>query len=500
MAEQQARPLRVLLGISGGIAAYKSADLVRRLIERDAEVRVVMTPAAQAFIAPLTLQALSGHPVRSDLLSPEAEAGMDHIALARWADLVLIAPATADLIARLACGLADDLLTTLVLATEAPVAIAPAMNQRMWAHPATQENARRLAERGVRLIGPAVGEQACGEQGAGRMVEPGAIAEAMLGDQGWLQSDLTSSGLGEDETSSEAIKPDAPTTAPSSMLGADGGQRATLASAMDTGLGAGSGIGSGIGQVLAPSLGLDRGTTGVSALAHELAFWSDECADGHPLAGRRVLMTVGPTREAIDPVRFIGNRSSGKMGYALAEALLACGAQVILVAGPTSASAPIGIARVDVESALEMEAAVMARVADCDLFVATAAVADYRPARAADSKLKKSADEMTLELVRNPDIIAGVAALPKPPFTVGFAAETDDPEDYARGKLEAKHLSMIAANRVGKDRGGFESDENALICLWPGGGRRELPLMSKPALATALADLIAERYAAQSAG
>lgn len=368
-----------------------------------------MTRAAQAFITPLTLQALSGHPVRTDLLSPEAEAGMDHIALARWADQVLIAPATADLIARLACGLADDLLTTLVLATEAPVAIAPAMNHQMWAHPATQENAERLATRGLRIIGPAVGEQACGEQGAGRMVEPAAIVEALLG-------------------------------------------------------------------------------------AYEVG--SDARTD---LAGRRVLMTVGPTREAIDPVRFIGNRSSGKMGYALAEALRARGARVTLIAGPTSASAPVGINRVDVESALEMEAAVMARAADCDLFVATAAVADYRPVCAADSKLKKSADEMTLRLVRNPDILARVAALPTPPFTVGFAAETEDPEGYARGKLAAKRLSLIAANRVGAGPGGFESDENALLCLWPDGGRRELPLMSKPALAKALADLIAERYAKRDA-
>ncbi len=422
--ESPAHPLRVLLGISGGIAAYKSADLVRRLIERGAEVQVVMTSAAQAFITPLTLQALSGHPVRTELLSPEAEAGMDHIALARWADQVLIAPATADLIARLACGLGDDLLTTLVLATEAPVAIAPAMNQQMWAHPATQENAQRLTERGVRVIGPAAGEQACGEQGPGRMEEPVAIAEAILG------------------------------------LGTATARTETLASA-----------------------------------SLPAAFSSD-----HPLAQQRVLMTVGPTREAIDPVRFIGNRSSGKMGYALAEALRACGALVTLVAGPTSAAAPLGIARVDIESALEMEAAVMARAAHCDLFIATAAVADYRPALASNSKLKKEAEEMTLQLVRNPDILSRVAALPRPPFTVGFAAETDDLEGYARGKLEAKGLSMMAANRVGDGSVGFESDENALLCLWPDGGRRELPLMSKPALATALADLIAERYAAQSAG
>ncbi|MFP4279390.1 MAG: bifunctional phosphopantothenoylcysteine decarboxylase/phosphopantothenate--cysteine ligase CoaBC [Halochromatium sp.] len=434
-----ARPLRLLLGVSGGIAAYKSAELVRRLRERDAEVRVVMTRAAQAFITPLTLQAVSGRLVRTDLLSPEAEAGMDHIALARWADQVLIAPATADLIARLAAGLADDLLTTLVLATTAPVAIAPAMNPQMWAHPATQENARRLAARGVRLIGPAVGAQACGEQGAGRMVEPNAIAEAILAglkDQGARQQDAAASGLAR-------------------------------------------------GTTIRRDWAAEGSASGLSA--------------GHPLAGQRVLMTVGPTREAIDPVRFIGNRSSGKMGYALAEALRACGAQVTLVAGPTSASAPVGIARVEVESALEMEAAVMARVADCALFVATAAVADYRPVTAAGSKLKKSAEEMTLRLVRNPDILARVAALPSAPFTVGFAAETDDPEGHARGKLEAKRLSLIAANRVGAGPGGFESDENALLCLWPDGGRRELPLMPKPALATALAELIAERYAAQSA-
>lgn len=459
-ADANAHPPRVLLGISGGIAAYKGAELVRRLLERGAEVRVVMTRAAQAFITPLTLQALSGHPVRADLLSPEAEAGMDHIALARWADQVLIAPATADLMARLAGGLADDLLTTLVLATEAPVALAPAMNHRMWAHPATQENAQRLIARGVRLIGPAVGEQACGEQGAGRMVEPGLIAETLL-------------AAGSARASEQGPASDAASAAASA---------ATLGSRSAAAASAAAGP-------REPSSA--RGGSG-----------SDEAAprdEGHPLAGRRVLMTVGPTREAIDPVRFLGNRSSGKMGYALAEALRACGARVALVAGPTSAPAPIGIPRVDVESALEMEAAVMARVATCDLFVAAAAVADYRPATAVDHKLKKSGESMTLELVRNPDILARVAALPTPPFTVGFAAETDDLEGYARGKLQAKHLSMIAANQVGRGTGGFESDENALICLWPG-GRRELPMMSKAALATALADLIAERYAAQTAG
>jgi phosphopantothenoylcysteine decarboxylase/phosphopantothenate--cysteine ligase len=401
-AEVPVRAPRVLLGISGGIAAYKSADLVRRLSARGAEVRVVMTEAARAFITPLTLQALSGHPVRGELLDPEAEAGMDHIALARWADQVLIAPATADLIARLAQGLANDLLTTLVLATQAPLTLAPAMNHQMWAHPATQENIARLVARGVRLLGPDSGSQACGEVGAGRMREPAEIAAALLP------------------------------------------------------------------------------------------------VSGGGLRGVQVLMTVGPTREAIDPVRFIGNRSSGKMGYALATALQQRGAQVTLVAGPTRVEPPASIAHVAVESAREMEAAVMDRVAACDLFVATAAVADYRPETPAAAKLKKDADSLTLRLVRNPDILARVAALDRPPFTVGFAAETDRVEAHARAKLEAKRLSMIAANQVGGGEGGFESDHNALLCLWPE-GQRALPMMPKPALAQALAALIEERYGAQTA-
>jgi phosphopantothenoylcysteine decarboxylase/phosphopantothenate--cysteine ligase len=394
---------RVLLGISGGIAAYKSAELVRQLRARGAEVRVVMTQAAQAFITPLTLQALSGHAVRWELLDPGAEAGMSHIELARWAEQVVIAPATADLMARLAHGLADDLLTTLVLATKAPLWLAPAMNHQMWAHPSTRANVELLAARGVRFFGPEAGPQACGETGPGRMAEPEVIASGLL-----------------------------------------------------------------------------------------------QAPDG-PLAGARVLMTVGSTREAIDPVRFIGNRSSGKMGFALASAMRQRGAEVTLVAGPTIAAAPVGIARIEVESALEMERAVMERAADFDLFVATAAVADYRPAAAAPSKLKKDSEHLSLALVRNPDILAQVAALPEPPFTVGFAAETDRVEAYAAGKLAAKRLSMIAANRVGEGPGGFESDENALICLWPG-GRRELPMMSKPALASALTELIEERYGAQTAG
>jgi phosphopantothenoylcysteine decarboxylase / phosphopantothenate---cysteine ligase len=388
---------RVLLGVGAGIAAYKSVDLVRRLKERGADVRVVMTEAAAAFIAPLTFQAVSGHPVRTTLLDPGAEAGMGHIELARWADRLLIAPATADVMARLAAGLANDLLTTVALACEAPLVIAPAMNQAMWRHPATQANLETLRARGVRVLGPGVGEQACGDLGPGRMLEPLEIAEALF-----------------------------PPAA-------------------------------------------------------------------RPLAGVRVLLTAGPTREPLDPVRFLGNRSSGRMGFALAEALEALGARVTLIAGPTSLPAPGVAERVDVETALDMHGAVMARARDCDLFVATAAVADYRPIDPAESKIKKNADELTLRLVRNPDILAEVAALPQPPFTVGFAAETDRVEEYARDKLNRKGLNMIAANQVGGAQGGFERAENALTVIWRD-GRRELPMMDKTRLAHELAQLIAERY------
>jgi len=387
----------ILLGITGGIAAYKAAVLVRRLRDAGAEVRVVMTPAATAFITPLTLQALSGHPVRSRLLDPEAEAGMDHIELARWAELVLVAPASADFMARLAQGMADDLLSTLCLATSAPLTLAPAMNQGMWRNPATQANAALLQQRGVRLLGPARGDQACGENGPGRMWEPEDIAAALL--------------------------PPSP----------------------------------------------------------------------KPLQDVRVLLTAGSTREAIDPVRFIGNRSSGRMGYALATALRELGAAVCLVSGPTGLAAPPGVETVSVESALQMRQAVMQRARDCEVFVASAAVADYRPVQAADAKIKKLGDELSLTLVKNPDILAEVAALADGPFTVGFAAETERVEEYAAGKLRDKGLDMIAANRVGGGKGGFESAENALLVLWPD-GRRDLPMMPKPRLAGLLADIIAERY------
>ncbi|MGB8145180.1 MAG: bifunctional phosphopantothenoylcysteine decarboxylase/phosphopantothenate--cysteine ligase CoaBC [Chromatiaceae bacterium] len=394
----------VLLGVSGGIAAYKAAELTRRLRAEGAEVRVVMTRAAQAFVGPLTFQALSGNPVRLEILDPTAEAGMDHIELARWADLVLVAPATADLMARLAAGMADDLLTTLALATQAPLILAPAMNQQMWEHPATRANARLLAERGVRLLGPAAGAQACGETGPGRMLEPGDIVAALLGPR-----------------------------------------------------------------------------------------------PGSPLAGRRVLVTAGPTREALDPVRYIGNRSSGRMGYALAQALVDRGAQVVLVSGPTALAAPVGLERLQVESALEMHAAVMGRIADQDIFVAAAAVADYRVADPAPHKIKKGQQELTLSLVLNPDILAQVAALPTPPFTVGFAAETERVEEQALAKLRAKGLDMIAANLVGGARGGFEREENALTVIRRDGRLDPLPLMPKARLAEALTDLIAETYAAQLA-
>ena len=390
---------KVLLGVSGGIAAYKAAELVRRLREDEYEVRVVMTMAAHSFITPLTLQALSGNPVRSDLLDPAAEAGMDHIELARWADLVLVAPATADLMARLATGLADDLLTTLVLATTAPLALAPAMNHRMWLHPATQENLSRLRNRGVRILGPAEGDQACGEWGPGRMLEPVEIMDGLR----------------------------------------------------------------------------DRSS--------------------RQLAGRRVLVTAGPTREALDPVRYIGNRSSGRMGYALAESLAARGADLVLVSGPSILTAPNGVDLVRVESALEMEAAVMERVGNCDLFVAAAAVSDYRPVSQAEQKIKKDKAELDLRLVKNPDILAQVAALDRGPFTVGFAAETQQLEDHALKKLETKGLDMIAANLVGTEVGGFDRAENALLVLWRD-GRKSLALMPKQRLADALADLIVERYRA----
>ena len=408
---------RVLLGVTGGIAAYKSADLTRRLSEAGAEVQVVMTAAATAFVGPLTFQAVSGRPVRTELLDVNAEAGMGHIELARWADLILIAPASADFIARLAHGLANDLLSTLCLATDRPIAIAPAMNRLMWQNPATQDNGRLLARRGVKIWGPGVGEQACGEIGAGRMLEPLELRNLVV--------DLL--GARESAAVVQSESPDVP---------------------------------------LAP----------------------------HDLQGLSVMITAGPTREALDPVRFISNRSTGRMGFAVAEAAAAAGARVVLVSGPVSLKTPPGVERIDVESAVEMHEAVMRRVREADIFIATAAVADYRAAHPADQKIKKTQETLYLELARNPDILAEVAALRSHrPFTVGFAAETHDVLHYAEDKRRRKNLDLIAANRVGVAGSGFESEQNALHVLWEG-GERVLPLADKTLLGQQLLALIAERY------
>lgn len=396
---------RIVLGVTGGIAAYKAADLVRRLRERGAEVQCVLTDAACQFVTPMTFQALSGRVPRTDLWDPAAESSMGHIELARWAQLVLVAPATADFLARLAHGQADDLLATVCLATEAPIAVAPAMNRVMWANPATQANVETLRRRGVRVLGPGEGDQACGETGAGRMLEPVDIAEAAL------------------------------------------------------------------------------------------ANWR---SDG-PLRGRRVLITAGPTRERIDPVRFVTNRSSGKMGFAVAQAARDAGADVVLVSGPVSIATPPGIRRIDVETAAEMYEVVVREVPGCDIFISTAAVADYRPANAAGQKIKKTADQLQLSLERTTDILGTVSTGPqRPPFVVGFAAETQDVEQHARGKLQRKNLDLIAANEVGHDKV-FEKEDNALVVLWAD-GRRDLGAGSKLSLGRALVELVCERYAAKLAG
>jgi len=385
----------VVLGVSGGIAAYKSAEIVRQLQARGARVRVIMTRGAREFITPLTLQALSGNPVHTELLDAEAEQGMGHIELARWADLLLIAPATADLIARLAAGRADDLLTTVALATPAPLLVAPAMNQQMWRDEATSANVATLLARGVSMVGPAAGEQACGDVGPGRMEEPAVVAEA-------------------------------------------------AAALFDSGL----------------------------------------------LAGRRVVITAGPTREALDPVRYISNHSSGKMGFALARAAAEAGALTTLVSGPVQLATPDHVHRIDVESAEEMLQSCLQLLPECDIFIGCAAVADYRPDDAASHKIKKDAARMTLHLVRNPDILATVAASEPGPFTVGFAAETHDVLEYARDKMARKGLDMIVANDVSDQSIGFNSDLNAATVLWPG-GEQVLERAGKGTIARQIVALIA---------
>lgn len=393
---------QVLLGITGGIAAYKAAELVRRIQDCGATVRVIMTPAAMEFITPLTLQALSGNPVHTTLLDSEAEAGMGHIELARWADVLLVAPASADFMAKLAQGQANDLLTAVCLATRAPVCLAPAMNQGMWRNAATQANVETLRARGVRLWGPAEGVQACGDVGPGRMLE----VEALL---------------------------------------------SHLAGCFETGV----------------------------------------------LAGKRVLITAGPTREAIDPVRYLSNHSSGKMGFALARACVDAGALTTLIAGPVSLPTPARVQRVDVVSAQAMFDAVMAAINETDIIIAAAAVADYRPVTVATDKIKKqAADALTLELVKNPDIIASVAASGRAVFTVGFAAETQQVAQYARDKMQRKKLDMIVANDVSQPGIGFSSDDNAATVFWQN-GEQVFPAMSKQQLAQNIIQRIATQVAAQ---
>ena len=389
---------KILLGVTAGIAAYKSPDLVRRLRERGAEVQVVMTAGAREFVTPLTFQAVSGRPVRDELFDSAAEAAMGHIELARWADLIIVAPATADFLARLAGGHADDLLATLCLATDQVIAVAPAMNRLMWSNKATQDNMRLLAARGIAVLGPGSGDQACGETGDGRMLEPLEIAEHAV-----------------------------------TLLGGRG-----------------------------------------------------------PLSGVRVLITAGPTRERVDPVRFLSNRSSGKMGFAVAAAARAAGADVVLVAGPVALATPAGVRRIDVESAADMLAAVEREVADAQIFIGTAAVADYRPARPAGQKIKKNSPELEIAVERTVDILAHVAARKDKPFVVGFAAETEQLEHYAKTKMLKKNLDMIAANDVSNDKV-FERDVNALLVLWRN-GRQEIGPGSKDQVAEQLLALIATRF------
>lgn len=398
------RNKRVLLGICGGIAAYKSADLTRKLVDAGAEVRVVMTRAAQEFITPLTLHSLSGHPVSTDLFESETASSMGHIELARWADLIIIAPATADVIARLAHGLADDLLTTLCLASRAPLLLAPAMNHVMWEAAATRDNISLLSRRGVRFSGPEAGFQACGESGEGRMREPMDILEDAL-------------------------------------------------------------------QLFASDL----------------------------LAGCSVLVTAGPTREALDPVRFLANRSSGKMGFAIAQAARDAGARTTLISGPVALQTPDGVNRIDITSAEEMKQAVMSQTGDTDIFISAAAVADYRPKAMQQDKIKKAGDELHLSLEKTPDILSLVAAIEHGPFTVGFAAETNELEHYAKSKLSNKKLDMIAANPVAVDGPGIEADDNRLTVFWPG-HQVELDLMPKTDLARELIRIISSRFQAKNHG
>jgi phosphopantothenoylcysteine decarboxylase/phosphopantothenate--cysteine ligase len=395
------RGQRILLGITGGIAAYKAAELARLLVKAGADVQVVMTPAAHEFIGAMTMQAITGKPVRDQLFDAGHEAAMGHIELARWAQMIVVAPASADFIAKLEQGTADTLLHTLCLASQAPVAIAPAMNEKMWANQATQDNLQTLQQRGVLQFGPAAGEQACGDVGLGRMLEAFELLDN-----------------------------------------------------------------------IAAQFGQGR------------------------FAGRKVVVTAGPTHEPVDAVRFIGNYSSGKMGYAIVDALLREGAQVTLVSGPVGLQPPVGVETVKVQTAQQMYDAALQAVADADIFIACAAVADYRPAEVAGHKIKKDAGQLNLKLVKNPDILTAVAALADKPFCVGFAAETANLEQYAEDKRQRKNLDMVAANLVGGGKA-FAADDNALLVLWEN-GKQQLLQQPKVALAKQLVTLIADRIDAQT--
>jgi phosphopantothenoylcysteine decarboxylase/phosphopantothenate--cysteine ligase len=395
MSDIQGR--RVLLGVTGSIAAYKSPDIVRRLKDQGAEVRVVLTSSAEKLVSPTVFQAVSGEPVRGDIWDEQAEAAMGHIELAKWADLILIAPATANLIAQLATGSAENLLTTICLASEAPVTLAPSMNQAMWRDAATQANCDVLRKRNVMFIGPDDGEQACGDVGPGRMTEPANI---------------------------------------------------------------------------------------VSRLARG--------GESGPFEGLRIMVSAGPTREAIDPVRFVSNRSSGKMGFALAKAAADAGAEVTLIAGPVNLPTPPRVERIDVETTQQMCDEALARVGDMDIYIGAAAISDYRPRQAAAQKIKKSADTFTLEMIKSPDLLATVAALESGPFTVGFAAETEKLEQHATDKLNRKKLNMIVANLVGENLC-FDADDNEVIVLWQD-GRQPLAKLSKQELARQLVNIVATRY------
>jgi len=389
---------RILLGITGGIAAYKSAELVRLLVKSGAEVRVVMTAGGQAFVTPLTFQALSGNPVHHELLDETAEAGMGHIELAKWADRILIAPASANFIARLAHGLANDLLSTLCLASDAPILVAPAMNQQMWANPQTQANIKHLQKHNMKIIGPGTGEQACGDFGAGRMLEPAELAQQL-----------------------------------------------------------------------------------------------DASFSNQLLGGLNILVTAGPTREAIDTVRYISNRSSGKMGYAIATAAREAGANVMLISGPVNLQTPDGVARINVETAEQMGQSVFDHLADQHILIGSAAVADYVPSSRFQGKMKKSSTNLSLELKPSIDIMKEVGNMPNRPFTVGFAAETEHVEQYAQDKRQRKRMDMIAANQVGASDRGFEVDDNSLDVYWSG-GQRHLALAHKNKIARQLIAVISEQY------